>query len=83
MGEFFGLLGPNGAGKTSTINVFCVLLEQNSGKAFVGGHDVKKEPDRVKGLIGVCSQYTAVYTVLAGKEYVSSSGTSIRFPRKG
>ena len=51
-GELFGLLGPNGAGKTTTINVLCGLLEPTSGSVRVGSYDVRKEPEKVKELIG-------------------------------
>jgi len=73
-GELFGLLGPNGAGKTTTINVLCGLLEPTSGSVSVGGHDVQKEPRKVKELIGVCPQDTATYPYLTGRENVELFG---------
>jgi ABC-2 type transport system ATP-binding protein len=69
-GELFGLLGPNGAGKTTTINILCGLLEPTSGSVEVGGYDVRKEPNRVRKLIGVSPQETAVYPHLTGKENI-------------
>ena len=69
-GELFGLLGPNGAGKTTTINILCGLLEPTSGSVEVGGYDVRKEPSKVKRLIGVSPQETAVYPHLTGKENI-------------
>jgi ABC-2 type transport system ATP-binding protein len=73
-GELYGLLGPNGAGKTTAINVLCGLLEPTSGSVTVGGHDVQKEPEKVKQLIGVCPQDTAVYPYLTGRENVELFG---------
>jgi ABC-2 type transport system ATP-binding protein len=73
-GELFGLLGPNGAGKTTIINVLCGLLKPTSGSATVGGYDVQKEPAKVKDLIGVCVQETAVYPYLTGAENVELFG---------
>jgi ABC-2 type transport system ATP-binding protein len=73
-GELFGLLGPNGAGKTTTINVLCGLLKPTSGSARVGGYDVQKETAKVKELIGVCTQETAVYPYLTGAENVDLFG---------
>lgn len=81
-GELFGLLGPNGAGKTTTINVLCGLLEPTSGSVTVGGHDVRKEPGKVKKLIGVCPQDTAVYTYLTGRENVELFGNLHAMPKE-
>jgi ABC-2 type transport system ATP-binding protein len=81
-GELFGLLGPNGAGKTTTINILCGLLEPTDGNVYVGGHDVQKEPEKVRGLIGVCPQDTAVYPFLTGRENVELFGNLHTIPRE-
>ncbi len=73
-GELFGLLGPNGAGKTTTINILCGLTKPTSGAANVGGFDVQKEMEKVKDLIGVCIQETAIYGYLTGEENVDLFG---------
>jgi len=69
-GELFGLLGPNGAGKTTTINILCGLLKPTTGSVKVGGYDALKEPSKIKELIGVSPQETAVYPHLTGKENI-------------
>jgi ABC-2 type transport system ATP-binding protein len=73
-GELFGLLGPNGAGKTTTINILCGLTKPTSGAAKVGGYDVQRETAKVKELIGVCPQETAIYGYLTGEENVDLFG---------
>jgi ABC-2 type transport system ATP-binding protein len=73
-GELFGLLGPNGAGKTTIINILCGLIKPTTGSAKVGGYDVQKETGRVKELIGVCPQETAIYPYLTGAENVELFG---------
>lgn len=73
-GELFGLLGPNGAGKTTTINVLCGLLPPTQGSVIVSGYDVQKEPEKVKALIGVCPQDTAVFDYLSGRENIEFFG---------
>ena len=73
-GELFGLLGPNGAGKTTIINVLCGLLEPTRGSVRVRGYDVQKDPQKIKKLIGVCTQETAVYPYLTGRENVEFFG---------
>jgi len=81
-GELFGLLGPNGAGKTTTINILCGLLEPTSGYVKVGGYDVRKEPDKVRKLIGVSPQQTAVYPHLSGRENIELFGNLYAMPRQ-
>ena len=73
-GELFGLLGPNGAGKTTTIKILCGLLEPTNGTATVGGYDVQRDSAKMKELIGVCPQDTAVYPYLTGMENVKFFG---------
>jgi ABC-2 type transport system ATP-binding protein len=73
-GELFGLLGPNGAGKTTTINILCGLVKPTGGTATVCGYDVLKESAKVKDIIGVCTQETAVYPYLTGAENVDLFG---------
>jgi len=55
-GEIFGLLGPNGAGKSTLIRMMTTLIPVTSGKAIVGGHDVTKENNEVRRMIGVIPQ---------------------------
>ena len=67
-GELFALLGVNGAGKTTTIKMLTCLTCPTGGDALVGGHSITKEPDRVKALIGVSPQETAVAPNLSVRE---------------
>jgi ABC-2 type transport system ATP-binding protein len=55
-GEIFGLLGPNGAGKSTLIRMMTTLIPLTAGKAIVAGHDVAKDPDEVRRMIGVIPQ---------------------------
>lgn len=54
--EIFGLLGPNGAGKSTLIRMMTTLLPITSGVARIGGHDVTRDPDDARNLIGVIPQ---------------------------
>ena len=67
-GELFSLLGVNGAGKTTAIKMLSCLTAPTEGDAFVGGYSVTKEPNRVKQLIGVSPQETAIAPNLSVKE---------------
>jgi ABC-2 type transport system ATP-binding protein len=81
-GELFGLLGPNGAGKTTTINILCGLLKPTSGSAEVAGYSILKDSERVKEIIGVCPQDTAVYSFLTGRENVELFGRLHSMPKE-
>jgi len=55
-GEIFGLLGPNGAGKSTLIRMMTTLIPVTAGKAIIAGHDVSRDSDAVRRLIGVIPQ---------------------------
>ena len=67
-GELFSLLGVNGAGKTTAIKMMSCLTKPTGGDVIVGGYSIAKEPERVKRLIGVSPQETAVAPNLSVKE---------------
>src|SRR5262245_929583 len=55
-GEIFGFLGPNGAGKWTNMRMLATLLDPSSGEATVVGHDLRREPARVRTRIGYVGQ---------------------------
>lgn len=59
-GELFALLGVNGAGKTTTIKMLSTLTEPTDGDALICGNSIRKSPRKVKELIGLSPQETAV-----------------------
>src|SRR6266508_656126 len=67
-GTIFALLGPNGAGKTTTVHILSTLIGADGGQVHVGGHDVARDPDAVREVIGVTGQLTAVDNLLTGQE---------------
>lgn len=67
-GSIYGVLGPNGAGKTTTLNMLATLLKADAGWAAIFGHDVNKEPQVVRQLIGVTGQYASVDEALTATE---------------
>jgi ABC-2 type transport system ATP-binding protein len=67
-GTIFSLLGPNGAGKTTTVQILSTLIPADGGTIQVAGHDLAREPDDVRGAIGVTGQYSAVDKLLTGEE---------------
>lgn len=81
-GEIFGFLGPNGAGKTTTIKVIIGLLRPTSGKVYVDGIDISKNPNGVRNLIGYASQETSVDDNLTGWENLYIQGKLYHIPIK-
>ncbi len=67
-GTVFALLGPNGAGKTTMVHIMSTLISADSGDVRIGGHDLVREPDTVRGLIGLTGQFSAVDNLLTGAE---------------
>ncbi|MBN1240038.1 MAG: ABC transporter ATP-binding protein [Gammaproteobacteria bacterium] len=55
-GDFFALLGPNGAGKTTAIGIITSLVTKSSGRIEIFGHDIDREREKAKSLIGVVPQ---------------------------
>src|SRR6267142_1513592 len=67
-GELYGLLGPNGAGKTTTMSMLSGLLRPDEGRILSAGVDLAADPIRVKALLGVIPQETALYENLSARE---------------
>ena len=67
-GELYSLLGVNGAGKTTTIKMLTGLTKPTGGDARVGGYSITEEPEKVKSIIGVSPQETAVAPNLTVEE---------------
>ena len=79
-GEVFGLLGPNGAGKTTTMRLLSTLLKPTSGTATVAGHDLLREPQKVRASIGVLPEDTGLYDRLTPREHLLYYGRLHRMP---
>ncbi len=80
-GELFGLLGPNGAGKTTTISMLCTIQRPSGGSAQIYGHDVVKESDTVRRLIGIVFQDPSLDDNLTGQENLDFHARLYKVPR--
>lgn len=67
-GEVFGILGPNGAGKTTTLEMIEGLRKPDDGEIEVAGYDAVREPGKLKRIIGVQLQTTALFDYLSVEE---------------
>ena len=77
-GTIMALLGPNGAGKTTTIRILSTLLPYDNGQVSVNGYDTLKNPDEVRGSIGLTGQFAAVDEYLTGVENLEMMGRLYR-----
>jgi ABC-2 type transport system ATP-binding protein len=80
-GTILALLGPNGAGKTTTVRILSTLLQADSGKAIIEGHDVKTEANKVRTVIGLTGQSAAVDEQLTGRENLIMMGRLYRLTK--
>ena len=69
-GELYGLVGPDGSGKTTTMRLLTGILEPTSGEAWVAGHSIRSEPERIKEKIGYMSQRFGLYEDLTVMENI-------------
>lgn len=67
-GELFALLGTNGAGKTTTIKMLSTLILPTSGDIKINGLDIIKDKQKIKEILNVSPQETAIAPNLSVKE---------------
>ena len=69
-GELFSLLGVNGAGKTTTVKMLSTLVKPTSGEATVLGYTLGRDDAKIKELVDISMQETAVARKLTVKENI-------------
>jgi len=79
-GEFLTIVGPNGAGKTTLIKIMATLVNATGGTVEIGGFNVKKSPEKVRGTIGVISHNTYLYNELTAGENLKFFGRMYAIP---
>ena len=73
-GSIFGFLGPNGSGKSTVIRMLCGILEPSEGTARIDGHDVVRDAESIKDIIGYMSQEFSLYDELSANENLIFAG---------
>ncbi|HXX80713.1 MAG TPA: ATP-binding cassette domain-containing protein, partial [Thermodesulfovibrionales bacterium] len=70
-GELFGLVGPDGGGKTTIMRLLASVMQPSSGEAWVAGHSVIHEGEKIKEKIGYMSQKFGLYEDLTVIENIT------------
>ena len=81
-GDVFGFIGPNGAGKTTTIRILSTVLDPTRGTAFIAGHSILDEPEKVRGVIGYMPDFYGLYDGIEVWEYLDFFARAYRLRRK-
>jgi daunorubicin resistance ABC transporter ATP-binding subunit len=81
-GAILGVLGPNGAGKTTAVRILTTLTMPDGGSARVAGHDVQRQADAVRRVIGVAAQDATLDEVLSGRQNLVLIGRLSGLPRR-
>ena len=69
-GQVVGFIGPNGAGKTTTMRILATLDSPTAGEAFICGHSVIDDPDKVRRLLGFMPDGFGKYANMDVVEYL-------------
>ena len=67
-GEIVGLVGPDGAGKTTTMRMVAGLITPTGGGVHILGHDVARELQAIRGVVGYMPQQFSLYGDLSVQE---------------
>lgn len=80
--ECFALLGLNGAGKTTLINILSTLINPSSGTANICELDLIKDKEKIREIINISPQESAVAKNLTVKENLDLIATLYDIPDK-
>src|SRR5258708_21367725 len=69
-GDLFGFIGSNGAGKTTTLRILATFLAPSAGTAQILGHDVVRDADAVRQVIGYKPDFFVAYKYIELTEYL-------------
>ena len=80
-GECVGFLGPNGAGKTTAMRVIAGIFPPTSGTVRVAGHDVQKDLDAARRVLGYFPENAPYYPEMTVEGYLAFVARAKRLPR--
>jgi ABC-2 type transport system ATP-binding protein len=80
-GRTIGLLGPNGAGKSTLIQTLLGFIPPSSGTASIFGHDIRREPQVIRQLIGYMPENDSFIANMTAVTFIRMMGELSGLPR--
>jgi ABC-2 type transport system ATP-binding protein len=73
-GRAYGLVGPDGAGKTTTLRLLAGVLRCDRGQVHIAGHDMARQAEQARAVIGYLAQRFSLYGDLTVRENLDFFG---------
>jgi heme exporter protein A len=80
-GHVLSVLGHNGSGKTTLLRLLATLARPTAGSGRIGGHDLVRERDEVRRLVGLVGHGTQLYDDLTASENLAFAAALDEAPR--
>lgn len=81
-GEIFSLIGPNSSGKTTIVKSILGLIEPTEGILEIGGHNITKDPESAKALMGYIPDEPSIWPYMTGEEFLYFTQALFRNTKK-
>lgn len=69
-GQITSFLGHNGAGKTTTMSILTGLFPPTAGTAYIYGHDIRMDMDKIRRSLGMCPQHNVLFDRMTVDEHL-------------
>ena len=70
----FGIIGHNGAGKTTLLKCMAGLIQPTAGDLVIEGIDVRRDPARLKEILGYLPEESRLYETMTVESYLRFFG---------
>jgi len=68
--QITSFLGHNGAGKTTTMSILTGLFPPTNGTAYIYGHDIRNDMDKIRTSLGMCPQHNVLFESMTVDEHL-------------
>lgn len=74
-GDIYGILGPNGSGKSTLLRIMAGISQYDSGSVNIEGEEAKKDPIKIRKIVGYVPETPYLYESLTPIEYFEFIGS--------